>query len=96
MQAVRETHAFDWHGIAVSVEARPDYLGMGVWHLEIRSVDGRPNPISETGYRSHFLSGSIVEEWGGVEPYVTAWLNAEAEKPAWKAAEQKRQQLTLF
>ncbi len=96
MNAGTETHAFDWQGIPLSVAACPDWLGTGYWHLEIRSVDRRPHPVSETGYRSHFVSGSVLDEWGGFLPYVRAWLDAEGARPEWQAAERAHRQLTLF
>lgn len=92
---------FDWHGIAVSVSvSQPGWLARvgtasGPYiHLEIRA--DVPLPITETGYRSHFMSGAVLDEWGGPLPYVCAWLDADARLPAWQEAQRTVQQLSLF
>jgi hypothetical protein len=43
-------------------------------HLEIISADRAPHPISETGYKSHFIRPEHIVEEGGPVAYVMAWL----------------------
>jgi hypothetical protein len=43
-------------------------------HLEIISADRAPHPISETGYKSHFIRPEHIVEEGGPVAYVIAWL----------------------
>jgi hypothetical protein len=50
------------------------WFGNETAHLEIVTEDRRPHPISETGYRSHFTPRQVVEEAGGLEAFVRAWL----------------------
>jgi hypothetical protein len=59
--------------------------------LQVRSIDPEdaPLPITETGYRSHFIAASAVA-------YVDVWLSAESEPPAWREREQAARLLALF
>ena len=34
-------------------------------HLEIKSQNCEPLPITETGYKSHFIAKCLIEEFGG-------------------------------
>lgn len=93
------TIGFDWHGIAVSVAFDPDWspsyrevYGFTLWHLKIKSGDGLPLPITETGFRSAFVSGQVMASWTGPEDYVRAWLDEAAADPAWL----KGRQLSLL
>lgn len=53
-------------------------------------------PISETGFRSHFVSGAVLDEWGGPWPYIRHWLDAEARRPDWKDRQEAARQLSFF
>jgi hypothetical protein len=56
-----------------------------------------PLPITETGYRSHFHPRGTVEGLGGdVVAQITAWLDEESAKPAWKAHMERSRQGELF
>ena len=66
-------------------------------HIEIRSVDKQPLPITETGYRSYFF--------GPVEPamtptevqdFVIEWLDKEAKSRHWIDHVNQSRQLSLF
>jgi hypothetical protein len=97
MNRDKQQLTLDWQGLALSVEFERDWLGdVGMSHIAVRSPDRQPLPITETGYRSMFVSTIILDEWGGPLPYVQAALDAEAKGPAWIAAQAKRRQLTLF
>ena len=93
-----ESQTADWQGITLSVRYCPNWsdaiarvYGEPLAHLEIQSEGGEGLPITETGYRSHFVSPRSIEEHGGAVDYVIAWLDDEAGKQGWGAA----QQLTL-
>jgi len=103
MSASFSTHRFEWQGLSLTVEYSPDWseamsrvYGYSLAHLAIRSDSGEPLPITETGYRSAFLPTTEVEQEGGPEPYVRAWLDAFAGEPAWREAKAKAAQLSLF
>lgn len=86
-----EQHSIIWRGIDIEITFTPEKFGL-VDHIEIRTEDRRPLPVTETGYRSHFVATGAVTEQGGVVVFVTAWLEHEAARTRWSSA----QQLSLF
>lgn len=99
-----EKHTFTWRGIGVEIGYEPTWLnlpdidGSMRAHLTVRAVqpDRAPLPFTETGYRSHFTTPDAVASAGGPVAYVLAWLDAEADTPAWKAKAAAAAQLCLF
>jgi hypothetical protein len=96
---------FDWQGITVSVSYEADWLGMSkelsqfaTAHLEIEAVEPpkQPLPVTETGYRSHFVARGVVEQAGGPVAFARAWLDQAAKVPAWKRRQEESRQLCLF
>ena len=85
-----------WHGVSVEITYRKRRWKSDFDHIELQVKDGRIIPVTETGYRSHFLPAGIVEEHGGPESYVLAWLDHEAENPDWKKRESASRQMSLF
>lgn len=55
-----------------------------------------PLPITETGYRSHFVAASVIAAGGGPVAYVDMWLETNRDTPAWREREQAARQPTLF
>ena len=97
MNREKQQLTLDWQGLSLSLEFERDWLGdVGMSHISVYSPNNQPLPITDTGYRSIFVSTVILDEWGGPLPYVLAMLDAEAASPAWIAAKAKRRQLTLF
>lgn len=86
----QETHSITWRGIRIEISFTPEKFGL-VDHVEIRSGDKTPLPVTETGYRSQFVDAGSVAENGGAVAYVMAWLDYEAERTHWDGA-----QLSLF
>lgn len=85
-----EQHKITWRGIALNITFKPDWLNVAD-HIELET-DGRvPLPVTETGYRSHFMPVGRVMAYGGAVAYVTDWLEAEAKRMGWSGA-----QLSLF
>lgn len=85
-----QTHKITWRGIGIEIAFTSDAFGM-VDHIELRAEGRAPLPVTETGYRSHFMSKGTVTEYGGAVAFVTAWLDHEAERAGWRGA-----QLSLF
>ena len=71
---VYETFTLKWKGQALTLRWCAQWFEDVTAHLEIVTEDRRPHPISETGYRSHFTHRQVVEEVGGPEAFVRAWL----------------------
>ena len=84
--------------IALRVEHTRNYLTEDTDHLEIHAVKPKraPLPITETGYRSHFVGTLDLINAGNPVTFVTAWLDREARRPEWAKQQTARQQGDLF
>ena len=85
-----EQHSIIWRGIALAITFSPEKFGM-VDHIELHTENKVALPVTETGYRSHFMARGTVAAHGGVIAFVTAWLDHEAARIGWSGA-----QLSLF
>ncbi|WP_127145414.1 hypothetical protein [Pelagibacterium montanilacus] len=85
-----EQRTITWRGIALEITFTPEKFGL-VDHTEIMSENRVPLPVTETGYRSHFIPVGAVTDHGGAVAFVTAWLDHEAERTGWSGA-----QLSMF
>jgi hypothetical protein len=85
----------EWQGVTVLVSYSPSDI-MAHAHIELRVPDKRRLPVTETGYRSHFLPRGVVEAAGGPEAFVKAWLDEEAKTSKWKKQAEADRQLSLF
>jgi hypothetical protein len=100
---IYQSHILEWAGLLIEVRYSPNWLesycvtyGYPLAHLEIKTANREPLPITETGYKSHFDRPDNIEAEGGPVAYVLARLDDAAQSPQWKAAVEKRRQLTLF
>ena len=98
-----EKFPVNWQGIALEIRFERNWLGsppseFHPSHLEIQTTapEREPLPITETGYRSHFVAAEDIDEAGGPVPYVTAWLDHAANSKEWKARAEAQRQLSLF
>lgn len=90
-------HRIRWRDWSLTIKTTADYLAKGQTHIEI-TVDappGAPIPLTETGYRSHFMPTELLADNGGAVAFVTAWLDREATTKAWGKTEAKWRQLEL-
>jgi hypothetical protein len=85
----------DWHGIIIQVTWEKQRF---VDHLQIETLDPQraPLPITETGYRSHFIAKDVIDAAGGAEAYVLDWLNAASGKRGWAEQEIDIRQYALL
>ena len=92
----------NWNGIEIEIRWIADYIsfddGRSMAHLEVESLKPAhaPLPITETGYRSHFLMRLHVDQVGGPEAYVEAWIAEVANTPVWRNGDAASRQLALF
>jgi hypothetical protein len=86
-----------WRGVTIAVTYKPGGIA-GYGHLELRVLapEDVPIPVTETGYRSHFLFAQQVKAAGGPVAYVRRWLEQEARSPAYRRALERWRQLELF
>lgn len=100
----RSRYEIDWRDpvsaetVRIRITHSRDYLSQGSDHVEVESIRPAraPLPITETGYRSHFLSPLELMNAGGPVSFVTAWLDREAKGKDWQKKIAARQQGDLF
>lgn len=97
-----ETYQLNWDGIDIEIRWARHWLDFddetSMGHLEICSIgpEKHPLPMTETGYRSHFIHAQELDQHGGPENYVEAWLANESKSEAWIDCKAGFQQLALF
>jgi hypothetical protein len=84
--------------VTIRITHARDYLSSGSDHIEVESINPRkaPLPITETGYRSHFMPALELMNAGGPVTFVTAWIEQEAKGKVWSKAATAKQQGDLF
>ena len=92
-----------WQNIELEIRYNPNYCAAlegdnAMAHIEVSVLCPvkHPLPITETGYKSHFIHRVTVEGYGGATEFVLAWLEHEAQKPAWKILSEASRQGELF
>lgn len=102
-RAEYESFRTSWRGIVLEVRYCPCWFSMPeddfvTQHLEIRSQYKRPLPITDTGYRSHFMNGAeaLAEFDNDPVAFVLWWLEETAKDPSWKRKEEEARQGSLF
>lgn len=89
------TETLDWRGFLIQVTYEPQRF---VDHLQVETLEPvrAPLPITETGYRSHFISKDVIDDSGGPAAYVLDWLDRAATGRGWYAIEERVRQLELL
>lgn len=88
------TLSLEWEGIAIAVSHTPNWLNTEFDHIELRA--DQKLPVTETGYRSHFIADAELALFDGVEDFVRQWLGEAAQSPKWKAFVDDSRQLSLL
>ena len=95
-----EVHALHWRGVNLEITFERHWLGIerhiADAHLTVTARGRQPLPITETGYRSHFLAADEIDSAGGPVAYIAIWLDTMARSQEWIAYEQASRQLSLF
>jgi hypothetical protein len=95
----------NWRGIEIEIRWQDSYVefedGRHLGHLEIESVkpERAALPITETGYRSHFIDAKSVINAGGPAAFVEAWFEDAGASKCWhkcQARQAASNQLSLF
>ncbi len=87
-----------WQDITIEVTYEPKKWTSSA-HIQVKSIhpEKAPIPITETGYRSHFLPVGALEEHGiTAKQMVLEWIEEESRSIKWKNHEKKARQLSLF
>jgi hypothetical protein len=101
-----QTHSFLWNSIKIEITYNPDYseaskkiAGYRLAHLQVFSKNRVPLPITETGYRSHFVPAKRIEGFASPIDFVRAWLTELEQGKKWQAHlknVRKQSQMSLF
>jgi hypothetical protein len=92
-----ETTNTVWRGVGLSIRYKPNWcITTGFGHIEIISDARQALPISEIGYKSHFVLPKQLDDYDTATGYVLAWLDHEAATKSWKQREVDARQLDLF
>lgn len=100
----RSRFEMDWRNaltgetVRLRVTHSRDYLSPGQDHVEIESIapPRAPLPLTETGYRSHFIPGAELARFGSVRCFVEGWLETTAKSKDWQKRQQAAAQGDLF
>lgn len=101
----KQIYAMHWQGIDIEVtyipnwsEAYRENYGEPLTHLTCCAIYPHKArlPITETGYRSHFTSASLIEDEGGPVAFLSAWLDSEAKSHDWQNYLEAQRQPMLF
>lgn len=97
-----QTYQAEWQGIALEIRHSSRWLcshgEMVTQHIEIRSEGKVALPVTETGYRSHFMNGAdaLAEFNNDPVAFVLFWLDEAANDKAWLAKVEAARQYSLF
>ncbi len=97
-----QTYQASWQGIALEIRYCPSWLSqnsvMVTQHIEIRSEDKVILPVTDTGYRSHFMNGADALDAFSGDPvaFVLSWLDEAAKSKTWQAKADAARQYSLF
>ena len=94
MAEQKQAAQIDWRVITIEINLTANWLNGTAHHLELRA--DQPLPVTETGYRSHFLGVEEAIDIETVQAFVIGWLDEAAETKAWRDAEERRRQGDLF
>lgn len=91
------THTITWQDIPVTIRYNSTWPIAGhTVHLAIESANKARLPMTETGYKSHFVSPAEIETYGTAKAYVHAWLNEASHSDDWCEYVASQRQGCLF
>ena len=90
----RESTSIVWQGITVELTCVFEWPIETFCHIEV-CCDQRL-PITETGYKSHFMPMVQLNEYEGYVDFVRDWLEDASRDVAWRAYVETSRQGDLF
>lgn len=93
-----QTHKLVWRHVTARVRHTRDYLSSGQDHIELTIIQPKDAilPITETGYRSHFIASDQLAAAGGPTQFLLEWIERESKTKRWQQTELRWRQLSLF
>lgn len=95
MEKALQEKTIKWDERTLRLSYKSEYFE-GMAHIEIRSEDQEPLPITSTGYKSHFFSTDNPPSMDETVQFVLDWLNKEAKTKQWQSYKAQSQQMELF
>lgn len=100
----RSTQIINWQGYQIEVRVDPKTYDLNrhncphMIHIELRTIspEKAPLPVTETGYRSHFILAEHIAEYESPEAFVLAWLDHAAADKNWQLVETAARQFSLL
>lgn len=89
-----QTFELTWQERTITASYQPNWLNGHYCHIELRCTERLP--VTETGYRSHFIHLADEVDAETIKAYITAWLDSAADTKAWRQYLENSRQLTLF
>jgi len=87
-------HEIEWQGIAITISHRSQWPIVDFHHIEVKA-DQRL-PMTETGYKSHFMPEKALSEFEDVVDFVSQWLEATCQSKEWLRYVEDMRQPSLF
>ncbi len=69
-------YVITWRGITIEVTHVSGYLASHLDHIAVETKPRTPLPITQTGYRSHFIDPEDLTEYEGAGDFVRFWLDS--------------------
>jgi hypothetical protein len=85
--------SINWEGIDIVVSHSTENWHKPFEHIELRA--DLPLPVTETGYRSHFIHPDELALFDGVEDFVRQWLG-QYDSPKYREQLDQSKQGELF
>lgn len=101
----KDVFTIEWESIEIEITYVKSYsgafeyhYGYPISHIEIRTINPAkaPLPITQTGYRSHFMPSPVPKTRGQVIDMIVEQLDKGAKSKEWKEREAKFRQYQLL
>ena len=86
--------SFEWEGITIAVSHKTNWLNSDFDQIELRA--DQMLPVTQTGYRSHFIPTVELTLFDSLEDFVRQWLDEAAMSPDWQKHIDDSRQISLF
>lgn len=92
--AERLSETIQWQGHEIEITCIKGWPIASFCHIEVRCAARLP--ITETGYKSHFMPLEVLEEYASPVEFVEAWLDHAAKDKSWLRHVEESRQGDLF
>tara|TARA_B100000745_G_scaffold248580_1_gene170618 strand:+ start:3557 stop:3844 length:288 start_codon:yes stop_codon:yes gene_type:complete len=83
-----------WRDVPIEITFTRHVFGQNFDHVELRAP--QPLPVTQTGYRSHFMPHDPDLDLDRLKTWVIAWLDEKSQDKSWRDWVQRSKQGDLF